>query len=116
MTNDPVVTNPDLYRVVWENERVRVLEYRDAPGDHTTPHGHPDSEMITLSSVSRRLVSGERQADVQLERGVATWLAAQEHSGENIGGTETHVIFVELKEPGTAQERGVEAPLGPSAG
>ncbi|GAA2320530.1 hypothetical protein GCM10010149_86770 [Nonomuraea roseoviolacea subsp. roseoviolacea] len=27
------------------------------------------------------------------------WLGAQEHAGRNIGGTETHAIFVELKEP-----------------
>lgn len=25
------------------------------------------------------------------------WLPAQQHHGENIGDTETHVIFVELK-------------------
>lgn len=30
-----------------------------------------------------------------------TWLAAQEHSGENIGETDTHVLFVELKEDST---------------
>jgi len=29
------------------------------------------------------------------------WLAAQEHYGENIGDTPTHVMFVELKEPVT---------------
>jgi hypothetical protein len=38
---DPVETNPELYRVVFENARVRVLEYLDHPGDATTPHRHP---------------------------------------------------------------------------
>jgi len=28
---DPCVTNPDHYRVVFENERVRVLEYDLGP-------------------------------------------------------------------------------------
>lgn len=41
MGPDPAVTNPDLYTVVFENDRVRVLEYHDRPGDRTTPHGHP---------------------------------------------------------------------------
>lgn len=45
--HDPVVANPKLYRVVFENERVRVLEYRDEPGDRTVPHSHPDSVMGT---------------------------------------------------------------------
>ena len=35
MSDDPLVTNPGLYRLVMENDRVRVLEYRDRPGDRT---------------------------------------------------------------------------------
>ena len=30
--------------------------------------------------------------------GTAAWLPAQTHVGENVGTTETHVIFVELKD------------------
>jgi beta-alanine degradation protein BauB len=29
MPSDPTITDPGLYRVVFENDRVRVLEYRD---------------------------------------------------------------------------------------
>jgi hypothetical protein len=115
MERDPVVTNPELYRVVMENERVRVLEYRDRPGDRTTPHGHPDSVMVTLSSFRRRLAGGGREVDVELEAGSTRWLAAQEHFGENIGETETHVLFVELKEPPVNGEDGTTKTLpGPS--
>ena len=100
MSDDPTVTDPDKYVVIFENERVRVLEYRDRPGDRTSPHRHPDSVMYTLSSFERRLIGGEQQRNVKMEAGRVNWLAAQEHSGENIGSTDTHVIFVELKEPG----------------
>src|SRR5690242_15350187 len=99
MSLDPAVTNSDLYKVIFENERVRVLEYRDQPGDATTPHAHPDSLMLTLSSFRRRLRHGDQVRDVELPVGKPMWVSAQEHSGENIGETETHVIFVELKEP-----------------
>src|SRR3982751_334571 len=99
MSRDLVKTNPDHYRVVFENERVRVLEYRDRPGDRTTPHEHPDSVMYTLSSFRRRLASGEDHRDVEMVAGLAGWLPAQRHHGENIGDTPTHVVFVELKEP-----------------
>ena len=98
MSTDPVVTNPDAYRVVFENERVRVLEYRDGPGHRTTPHAHPDSVMYTLSSFRRRLHRGDEHRDVELPAGHVGWLPAQEHAGENIGDTETHVVFVELKD------------------
>jgi quercetin dioxygenase-like cupin family protein len=96
---DPTVTDPDKYAVVFENERVRVLEYRDDPGARTSPHDHPDSVMITLSGFDRRLIAGNGDArDVTLEPAQVRWLDAQTHSGENIGSTPTHVVFVELKE------------------
>ncbi len=114
MTDDPTVTNPDHYKVVFENDRVRVLEYRDAPGDRTTLHSHPDSVMITLSSFDRKLVLGDQERNVSLAAGRPVWLPAQSHLGENIGTTDTHSIFVELKDPGPgSQEQGTH--LGPQA-
>jgi quercetin dioxygenase-like cupin family protein len=99
MSLDPVVTNPDNYTVVFENDRVRVLEYVDQPGDRTTPHEHPDSVMYTLSSFRRRLIHGDEERDVELTAGGAFWVPAQQHAGENIGDSQTHTVFVELKEP-----------------
>jgi beta-alanine degradation protein BauB len=113
---DPIHTDPDKYRVIFENARVRVLEYRDKPGDRTSPHRHPDSVMYTLSAFRRRLGSGERSVVVEKNAGEVNWLAAQEHVGENVGSSETHVIFVELK--GDDVDRSVgesDAPLGPEA-
>ena len=112
MTLDPVATNPDHYKVVFENERVRVLEYTDRPGDETTPHAHPDSVMHTLSSFRRRLSSDGTQRDVEIAAGTTAWLPAQEHSGLNTGDTETHVIFVELKEAAGSK---AETALGPAS-
>ena len=48
-----------------------------------------------------------------MEAGRSVWLAAQEHAGENVGETDTHVIFVELKEPAPAGGNGGPA-LGPT--
>jgi quercetin dioxygenase-like cupin family protein len=110
---DPTVTDPDLYKVVFENDRVRVLEYRDQPGARTHPHTHPDSVMVTLSPFRRRVSSGGREVDVELMAGQARWVGAQEHVGHNVGGTQTHAIFVELKEPNPAGP--VNTVLGPSA-
>jgi hypothetical protein len=110
--DDPTVTDPDKYRVVFENDQVRVLEYRDLPGDRTSPHEHPDSVMYTLSSFRRRLHRADERLDVELTAGTTGWLPAQRHSGENIGDTETHAIFVELK-AGSAGT-GTADPLGPT--
>lgn len=109
--SDPVETNSHLYSVIFENERVRVLEYKDVPGDHTSPHSHPDSVMVTLTAFQRRLIHGNEEIDVELPAFAVRWLDAQEHSGQNIGSTETHTIFIELKES-TEQES--QSRLGPS--
>lgn len=114
MTIDPVESNPDLYSVVFENERVRVLEYKDVPGTTSTPHHHPDSVLVALSDFDRRLTSGDRSVEVSLATGTAAWLAAQEHYGENIGNTGTHVLLVELKEPAPHAQGAAE--VGPQVG
>jgi hypothetical protein len=113
MSDDPALVSPDLYRVIFDNDRVRVLEYLDQPGDRTRPHRHPDSVMYTLSTFRRRISSGGRQVEVELPAGQVRWLDAQEHEGENIGDTPTHSIFIELKEP--RQGARPQAPLGPAA-
>src|SRR5689334_19010965 len=107
--SDPAVTDPELYRVIFENDRVRVLEYRDRPGDRTHPHRHPDTVMYTLGAFRRRISDGARSVDAALPVGVVRWVGAQEHSGENTGDTPTHCVFVELK-----GSSGASGPLGPS--
>jgi hypothetical protein len=94
---DPVVTDPQFYSVVFENERVRVLEYRDRPGDRTSVHSHPDMVIIPLATFRRRLTVGDRTVEVEKTAHDAGWVDACTHVGENIGETESHVLFVELK-------------------
>ena len=128
---DPIVTDPDKYRVVFENDRVRVLEYLDSPGARTSPHTHPDSVMVTLSSFRRRLHHEGETRDVEIPTsssnsrmawrfeipaGLATWLPAQQHSGENIGDSPTHTVFVELKEPAHGGATPAGDAVGPDLG
>jgi hypothetical protein len=95
---DPTYTDPDKYKTIFENDRVRVLDYRDTPGSKTKPHRHPNSVLLTLSDFRRRLTVDNDVAEVALETGRALWRPAEIHAGENIGTTDTHVVFVELKD------------------
>ena len=63
----------------------------------TKRHQHPDSVMYTLSTFARRLHANGGTRDVEIVAGTSGWPPAQIHAGENIGVTNTHVIFVELK-------------------
>ena len=97
LSTDPVVTDAELYSVVFENDRVRVLEYLDRPGDRTHEHSHPDMVIIPLTTFRRRLTVGGRTVEVEKSRHEAGWADAQTHVGENIGDTASHALFVELK-------------------
>ena len=86
----------DKYKVVLENERVRVLRYHDAPGAKTHPHHHPDSVLYALSAFKRRLSFPDgKSQEREFKPGDVMWIPAQTHTGENIGTTDTEVLLVE---------------------
>ena len=98
-SRDPVVTDGDKYKVVLENDRVRVLEYRDSPGQKTSPHFHPDYVLCALSSFRRRFIMpGGVDVVRDVPAGAVVPGKAQSHVGENVGTTDTHVLIVEFKE------------------
>jgi len=95
---DATVTDPDFYKVIFENDRVRVLEYRDVPGDKTNLHDHPAFLVYALSSFERRLTLPDGKVlNRSFKPGQVMFSEAQTHAGENVGTTPTHIIMVELK-------------------
>lgn len=95
---DPLQVAPDHYTVRLENERVRVLEGVDQPGESIAMHDHPDTVMVALAPFERRLTLGNgRVIQTASRAGDVRWLPAQSHAGENTGSTSTRALFVELK-------------------
>lgn len=95
---DPLTVAPAHYKVRFENERVRVLEGFDAPGEKIAMHGHPDTLMVGLSSFKRKLTLGNgRVIESESRPGDVRWMPAQSHAGENTGSTETRALFIEFK-------------------
>lgn len=95
---DATVTDPDKYRLLLENDQVRVLEYRDRPGERTHEHRHPAFVVIALEPFRRRLQLPDGRSMVrEFKAGEVMASDAQTHIGENVGTTPTHVIMVELK-------------------
>ncbi|MEZ5732513.1 MAG: hypothetical protein R3D97_09315 [Paracoccaceae bacterium] len=98
MAQDAAVSDPDLYKVLFENDRVRVLEYRDQPGTKTSMHAHPAFLVYALSAFERRLTLPDGKVlNRSFEPGQVLFSEAQAHMGENTGTTDTHIIMVELK-------------------
>jgi len=100
MVPPAVTTDPDKYKVIFENNRVRVFDYADKPGDKTKLHHHPDSVVYMLAPFKRKLTLGNgKSVVVELKGGEIAWNDEQLHIGENVGNTNTHVLIIELKEP-----------------
>ena len=43
---DPLEVAPDHYKVIFENERVRVLSFHSSPGEKWPLHMHPDAVTV----------------------------------------------------------------------
>ena len=96
---DPIKTDGDNYRVILENDRVRVLEHRDKPGEKTRQHQHPAFVLYAVSAFKRMITLPDGKVIMrEFKAGDMLYSDAQTHVGENIGQTDTHVIMVELKQ------------------
>jgi quercetin dioxygenase-like cupin family protein len=98
MPEDAVNVAPHVYKVLFENERARLLEVVMQPGDHSEMHSHPDNLVYVLSDgkVAFTAPSGET-ADLELTAGASMWMEATEHATENVGGTAVRALFFEPK-------------------
>jgi len=95
---DPVAVAPHVYSVVYENERVRVLDARGNPGDKTELHSHPDLVAIGVNDCHIRIQLPDGQTvDAQLKPTEVLYLQAQEHAVEILGSGETRMLIIELK-------------------
>lgn len=96
--SDPAIVATDVYKMVMENDRVRVFEVRFKPGQETVMHGHPDHVVYVLAdyTLDLTLPDGSRQ-EVPLKTGQALWIGAGPHAAKNIGTTEGRAVVIELK-------------------
>ena len=95
---DAVTAAPDHYKVVEENDRIRILEFRGSTGDKTAMHSHPAVVAIALSSAEVRFtLPGGQSMEIELNAGQAMYMDAADHSTEILSSSEAHVILVELK-------------------
>ena len=95
---DAVRTDGDKYKVIFENDCVRVLDYKDVPGQTTNQHKHPAFVLYAFGPFKRSITLPDGKVlQRQFKEGDVMWSDAQTHIGTNTGETPTHVLLVELK-------------------
>lgn len=99
MNIDPVKILPDKFKILLENEHVRVVEYSLKPGEKDDWHTHPakSSYVVSGGKLKVYLENGEI-IFADEETGTASWMDyVGRHYVENIGNTTVTIVFTEIK-------------------
>jgi len=96
---DPVKLDPREYKVVFENEQVRVLHVKIGPAASTPVHEHVLNRVVAyLSDQKLRVTSSDGKSDiVEHKAGDVSWGGPAKHKEENLNSTPFEVMVVELK-------------------
>lgn len=97
---DPVKVASSTYKLIAENERVRVLRATVAPGGKTVMHEHPAHLVVSLGAANVKFTTPDgKTADVVMKADDVSLMPAGAHAGANAGSGPVDVVIVELKGP-----------------
>ena len=100
LAQDPAPIYPENYKVITENDRVRVMDFKLRKGAKEDFHAHPAHVVYVLTGfrIMFRFPDG-RTALRETKTGDVLFSEAVTHASENIGDTDAHGLLVELKTP-----------------
>lgn len=97
---DPVKVDAKHYKVLMENDKVRVVRVTYGAKEKSVMHEHPDSLAIFLGEAHVRFTMPDgKTEDSHKKTGDVQWTAAGKHNPENLSDKPLEVILVEFKAP-----------------
>ena len=109
---DAMIAAPGFHTVLYEDDRVRVLDGRVPPGETVPVHTHRWGGVLYIIATSdfvRRDPDGNVLADTRVSKstptvGTAVWGAPlTPHSLENVGREEFRTLTVEMKDASSTE-------------
>lgn len=117
---DPLKAGGKMYKKVFENEKVRVLEVTFKKGAKIAEHAHPDhfnyvaeAGQLEVTAPGAEGVKEKQKLDLTLGQGV--FIPATAHSAKNTGKTQVRIVVVELKPDAAAAPAAPEPEKKPAA-
>ena len=99
---DAAKVDPRNYRVVLENDKVRVLEYTSRPGTGVCGigrHSHPAHVTVQMTPVTLRVTgSDSKQQVIEVPAGAIFYEPAIVHTTENLGSSVSQAYLIEIKD------------------
>jgi quercetin dioxygenase-like cupin family protein len=106
LAQDPVKVAPEVYKVISDNQYVRVLDVHLKPGGKSSMHSHPGYVAVAMTPCRVRFYAPDgKSQEVEFKGGEASWREAESHSVENLGTTECHVMNIEVKNANKEKKR-----------
>ena len=97
---DPLEVAPDMYKLKYQNDRVRVMEVTFQPGQAIAEHSHPDHFVYVEEGGNLKITKADGTVtDAVLKVGDIIWINAETHHAVNTGTTVVRLWVTELKEP-----------------
>jgi hypothetical protein len=104
---DAAKVMPRAYRVAFENDKLRVLEFTGRPGMGICGegmHSHPAHLTVVLSDWQAKATTPDGAVRDRARRlGDVFWSEAETHKVENTGKSNSRVLIIELKSPTAAK-------------
>lgn len=98
MPNDAVTVAPNIHKLVYDDEHLRMLDVRVKPGEKAGMHRHPRNITYILKGGTLRFTDeAGKTKDVAFADGHTAHMPETLHAVENIGSTEVHAIQIEFK-------------------
>ncbi len=101
IAQDAVQTEPGSYRVILENDHVRVLEFVSRPRTVVCgvgKHSHPPHLTVALTDARVRItLPNGKVIEASNKPGDAFWSEAETHTVENIGAGVMRSLIIEIK-------------------
>lgn len=98
---DAAQVQPRAYKVVLENDRLRVLEFNSRPGMGICGngmHSHPAHLTVALTAAKARVRLPDGKVFMAEQKpGDVFWAEAETHETENLTGRNVRALMVELK-------------------
>lgn len=94
---DPTQAAASNFKVLLENDRVRVLDFHGKAGEKVPMHSHPAyiSYLISGSGKTKFTSPDGKTTEREARAGEALWHEAETHSSE--ASSAAHALLIELK-------------------
>lgn len=96
---DALKVSPENFKLLLENDHVRVLEYTLKPGTRDITHTHPPKASYIISGGQLKVHFENGDSSIFDDKaGTTSWMDhVGKHWVENIGTTEIKIILTEVK-------------------